>query len=703
MAATLTNPAGQHRFDDRFVLAQRPLLAGYRLEQTNRFRDDVWQLGPANLQAHTRSVVVNLALIPDPWRVVAKELLFAMLSGDLPPGEERPTISTVRTRYTELKRFMIWLDTGAAASTGRRPASLRELVGADLQSYQKHLIVTLKSPDYRDIARGGVRMLWRYRSALSDHLTFDPANLDGWCENNRRRGENSTNRIPEQVHGPFMVWAMRFVDDFSADIIAAADKWRILRSQAAPTTPARRGAVRDPLRQLLADHIAKGQPLPGYRGKPNILALSRLIGGSQRAVRYWLDEIEAAATVVGVDNYTRIDIPITARIDDQPWIEAIATDVTGYKAAPNLAKLVNLLLAAAYAAIAFQSGMRDCEIKHLRRNCLSVQRDATGRIYRYKVTSLAFKGETDPNGVRATWIVGAPAARAIGVLEQLQPAGTDYLFAATEFIGGSGSVSRIKNPENHALLTVTTNDHLNCFVTWINEYCTTHQRNDFIPTVNGTSWRITTRQWRRTLAWFIARRPGGSIAGAIAFRHLSIQMFEGYAGTSDSGFRAEVESEQALARGEHLLAMIDQHEHTNLAGPAAEEAAQRLEGFADRTHFQGKVITDEHRLRRLMTRDDPAVYPGKYVTCVHTHATALCQQRRDHGNKLRPDIATCKPLACRNVALTRDNIVNLRLEITRIADELDTRPLLPPLLRHQLQARRDDIKAFLDRHTPEST
>lgn len=31
-------------------------------------------------------------------------------------------------------------------------------------------------------------------------------------------------------------------------------------------------------------------------------------------------------------------------------------------------------------------------------------------------------------------------------------------------------------------------------------------------------------------------------------------MFEGYAGTSDSGFRAEVEAEQALARGEHLLA-----------------------------------------------------------------------------------------------------------------------------------------------------
>ena len=48
---------------------------------------------------------------------------------------------------------------------------------------------------------------------------------------------------------------------------------------------------------------------------------------------------------------------------------------------------------------------------------------------------------------------------------------------------------------------------------------------------------LNTSQFRRTLAWFIARQLGGSIAGAIQYRHHSIQMFEGYAGTSDSGFQ----------------------------------------------------------------------------------------------------------------------------------------------------------------------
>lgn len=143
--------------------------------------------------------------------------------------------------------------------------------------------------------------------------------------------------------------------------------------------------------------------------------------------------------------------------------------------------------------------------------------------------------------------------------------------------------------------------------------------------VNNRSWTLSTSQFRRTLAWFVARRPGGVIAGAIAYRHLSVQMFEGYAGTSDSGFRAEVESEQALARGERLLAMIDAHEHKDLAGPAADEAARRLENFGEQARFQGKVITDHRRLERLMKHGDPAIYPDKYVTCVHTHATALCR------------------------------------------------------------------------------
>lgn len=160
-----------------------------------------------------------------------------------------------------------------------------------------------------------------------------------------------------------------------------------------------------------------------------------------------------------------------------------------------------------------------------------------------------------------------------------------------------------------------------------------------------------------------------------------------------------MESEQALACGEHLLVMINPHEHHDLAGPAADEAARRLQEFGDEARFQGSVVLDRRRLDRLMKRGDPAIYPGKYATCVHRHETALCQQRRDSRGQLRPDTGGCQPLACRNVALTADNIDNLREEIERIDAELAARPVLLPLLHGRLRGRREEITVFLARHT----
>ncbi|MGW2572432.1 hypothetical protein [Streptomyces sp. NPDC001537] len=153
-------------------------------------------------------------------------------------------------------------------------------------------------------------------------------------------------------------------------------------------------------------------------------------------------------------------------------------------------------------------------------------------------------------------------------------------------------------------------------------------------------------------AWFIARRPCGTIAGAIRYRHLSIQMFEGYAGTSRSGFRAEAQQEQALARGERLAARIDGHEHQRLNGPTAAETAARLEKFGDRIRFLGKT-PDEAQLRKLMKRSDPRIYPGTCVTCSDNPDRRLCRPPADSAQA--PPLNSCQPLARNNAAFTEDN------------------------------------------------
>ncbi|CAL9676265.1 hypothetical protein [Streptomyces sp. enrichment culture] len=670
-----------------FVLHGCPLKPGSRLQETSRFADDVWNLGPAMVKKHDRRFILDFGLIPATHRHVGKELCYAMLSGPAPVGETQPAAATVRTVFTEHVRFLRW----AAARSGR----LEKLSGADLEDYQRFLIQSLPRAGARQSARAGARKFWLWRSCLSsDALRFDPAHIDGWGENAAHRRENTTARIPEEVMGPLFVWSMRFIDDFRADILAADHAWH---TPAPPVKPPAYGQVSGLVRAWLDKQLATGQPMPGWRGKPSLTAIAHAVGCSRISVSRHRRMIDETASLVGIRPQPVSDQPIRGRLDGQPWIQAVLAD---YSEPDSLANLARLLQDACYIVLAFLSGARDSELKHLQRGCLAVERDADGRPYRWKMHSLAFKGESDPAGTPATWNIGEPAARAITVLEQLQPPGSDYLFAPLPHTPGA-----LPDPVNQVLSSGATNARLNRYTAWINGYCQLHKRSDSIPAINGQQWHLTNRQFRRTLAWYIARRPGGAIAGALAYRHHCIQIFEGYAGTSDSGFRAEVESEQALARGEHLLAAIDTHEHTTLTGPAADEAFRRLEQLGTRARYQGRIVLDEARLRRLMDRHDPAVYPGQYVTCVHDHTKALCEKARNQRSENLPDHGGCKPLACRNVALAPENTAAWQHEVDRINHRLACRPPLPPLLQHQLQARLDEITAFLQRNNttpPES-
>jgi len=686
--------------DDIFVLHGRPLRGGVALEETSRFGDHVWQLRPAIHKSSSRSLVLTFDRIPARFRLVAKQLSYAMLSGPLPPGEKRCQVEGVRTGFTELVRFLTWLDDQPEPRCQR----LATLTGADLLAYQRHLATgSPSSAAHRERCRAKVRLFWRWRHNLADWLSFDPAHIDGWGEpdvRGQRRGENRTSRIPEEVLGPLFVWALRFIDISAPDILAADQQWRKTRFiGAGQPLPVRKfhkstGTLTQAISDHLEEYVTSGRQLPGWRGTPNRKVLAQQIGCSRKS----LDEpahrelIDQATARVGVSASASFNTQINGSLDGRPWIDDIVT----HPQQPNsMAVLARHLQTAAYIVIAYLSGMRDSEVKELRRGCLRTERDHDGRPYRWKVDGIAFKGEDDPKGVPATWIVGEPVARAIAVMEALQPSGTDILF--TQLPHGFGTRTRVRDA--HAMINSTTNDNLNHFVAWVNAYCDKHGRADGISAVNGRMFRLMTSQFRRTLAWFVARRPGGTIAGALQYRHHGIHIFEGYAGTSDSGFRAEVESEQALARGEHYLAMVDAHEHTALTGPAAGEAARRLEGFGHQARFQGTVVTDERRLKRIMKREDPAVYPGTYITCVHDHSKALCERARRSRSEGLPDHGDCQPLACRNVALTSANTEVWRAELDRIDRRLAARPPLPPLMQHRLASRRAEIETFLSRNT----
>lgn len=697
MTAKHDRPASAHPFRDRLIFDGRPVRTETDRQQAARFIDDVWDLAPGSFQQHHVRIILDFTTLPTPYRLIAKELALTLLSGPVPTRElGLPKVGTIVSLFASIRSFLIWLNTQAVH--GKEPLPLSMVTSDDLLTYQQHLMATQLNRAVRDNHCVAIRYFWRYRTVLvSDQLTFDPRRIKGWGETGARSNtENMTARIPEAVLGPLVAWSLRFIDDFAPDILAADREWCRLRLGEGRIEPDTRRWVQPALEQLLVQHRATGRPLPGRNGRPNRRHLANLLGcdASTLLRPSYRELIDHTAREVGVCDTIALNITITGRLDGAPWIDEITTDRTDRAAGGT--HLQTALRAACYVVIAFLSGMRDSEIKHLRRRCVTVKRDRHDRPYRWLITSLAFKGEHDPTGVQATWVVGAPVARAVAILEQLQPDDEPRLFAPTI----QSPAVRRGQVADHVTLTTTTNTHLNDLIEWINDYCRVHGRDDALPDVHGTRWRLTTRQFRRTLAWFIARQPGGSVAGAIQYRHQAIHMFEGYAGTSDSGFRAEVEAEQALARGEHLMAMTDAHHHDGLSGPASDEARRRLTEYGVNIGYQGHIITDRRRQCRLLRRHDPAIYPGRYATCVFDPDKALCTRTTTRDGRLAPTLGECQPLHCRNVALTSGNIAALRAETTTIDTELTQRPALPPLLRTRLTQRREQIVQFTERYDP---
>jgi hypothetical protein len=101
---------------DAFVFDGRDLRDGINLADTSRFGDDVWHLHPINHQDHLTRNILNFPSLPGQFRAVTKELFYALLVGELPPGEIRLKQFSVRSAFTCVKKFLDW---PTAAGTAR--------------------------------------------------------------------------------------------------------------------------------------------------------------------------------------------------------------------------------------------------------------------------------------------------------------------------------------------------------------------------------------------------------------------------------------------------------------------------------------------------------------------------------------------------------------------------------------------------------
>ncbi|MEU5851271.1 hypothetical protein [Saccharopolyspora shandongensis] len=170
-------------------------------------------------------------------------------------------------------------------------------------------------------------------------------------------------------------------------------------------------------------------------------------------------------------------------------------------------------------------------------------------------------------------------------------------------------------PTSPPRLSNKVNERLAAFQNHLNELFGTRQA-PFIPADGGQPWDFATRQFRRTLAWHIAHQPFGVVAGARQYHHAKLAMFEGYAGTSASGFAAEVAAEEAVAMLDYVE---DLYRDWNDGARSGGGAVRRIDSEFERVRRElgdlPGIALDEPRLRTMLAHLTKTLHPGVLNDC----------------------------------------------------------------------------------------
>ncbi|WP_246673880.1 hypothetical protein [Mesorhizobium sp. B2-7-3] len=128
---------------------------------------------------------------------------------------------------------------------------------------------------------------------------------------------------------------------------------------------------------------------------------------------------------------------------------------------------------------------------------------------------------------------------------------------------------------------------------------------------------------RRTVAWYIANRPFGTVAGNPVQARLRRHV-RGLAGSSQADFRLAVERERALGQLDDIVAHYEAF--LRQEGPAGPGAARlrrecaRVEG--ELGDLPGRIM-DRKRLRTMLAHLGRTLHVGFLNDCLFDAATAL--------------------------------------------------------------------------------
>lgn len=696
------------RANDDIVLASMPLCDGTDRAALSRFGEDVWNMAPATFNmARNAFRTVDFTAIPCPAeRLLAKEYIYAWMNERLADGGPRLRPASGHNVLITLHRFLDFV-------------RLR-LGGLDLASVDQDLIDAYAAHHRaRPITPGRVGVCLKpvvQLHRLAPWLTCGGLSFAPWrgrpayraTGEGARSSENRTPRIPEPIIAATLGWSLKYLEHFAADIFAARVEADALDAAFSARSRARQTRPAVMLASWIENRRKAGRGIPVWE-KP--LSIGGLTGKLSRDGRFngavinlklvtmqcglhlttvhsdsgLLAMLHAAADELGFE-VGGMDTPISHDLDTgRPWR-------AGFDAF-SLAREERQLQTAAYIVCCYLTGMRDGEVQSLQVGCLKRNLGADGQTERLAIEGITWK-DRGARGEQVEWITIEPAAQAIRVAERLSErarrnAGTDRLWIALN--------------EHNAIpgeTPILIARKINQFREHLDE-CHGAKGIPAIPRIGEEVWRFNTRQFRRTLAWYIANRPFGVVAGKIQYKHTSVAMFDGYAGASASGFRQEVEQELALGQLDDIIDYFENNQRGHQpSGPAGRRIGSELEQVGRQLGPLPGQLADRKRLKAMLAHLARTLHVGYLNDCFFDPSTALCLRETEKSAASAPVLSRCAPDRCPNACLVERHRPPWEASIAQAEDLLADKRLSPlqrEALRKDNQRKRKLIAPLKER------
>lgn len=651
----------------------------------SRFADPVWDLTPGIHARHLGSMALYWRRFPTDQVATFKRCFFLLIDeADLPsiPKARSRGLSlrTIHDEFSYALLFANWLSKQGLtlATFGPKEAQtyLEVTIRRDWDNQRKarsllvvkriHACAKLLPP----LDRMPIGILWGNVPATS-LVDYEPG---PWG--------NRTPRIDAKTMEPLLGWALRVIDNCGADVVRAFRTHQYVRPR-----PGRHARIsKNPGQRVLGHDVfqyldwleGSGQPMPATRagGKPDghfvpdYDYIAAMLGTNAPGLRRLHGTTIAASqlplSLTGLDR-------ILGTINGVPWRNHPITKWDVYEE-------VQHVVTACLVVISYLSGMRPGEVLNLQRGCCSY--DSTLNLW--LIRAHTFKGarqadgrSTDEGVERATpWVVVEPVSKAVALLESLH----DEMYV---FPSGFKHRTMHGKPKHHTVRGAdTSNADIRRFISWINDEVAPRVGLETIPA--DPHGAPTLARFRRTLAWFIVRRPGGLIAAAIQYGHVHVGMILGYAGTADAGWEDEYGLERVSMMFDEMNDRAqDLRKGAGVSGPSAAVYKDRVE----KATFLGRTITGRSELRRLLSNPDLQVFHGEGMTCVFDPSKAKCLASRDGDGVDGPSLPDCDD-SCQNVARTDADVSRLRQELSLLnALRMDSGTPNPLRIRAQRQAR----------------